>query len=71
MNSRELAVISTAVVFGAFASSLAFRLFFSGRGKEHPTKDDLSANGVVSSRSSSQNEFDPSKRKGFVVESPI
>ncbi|XP_068305189.1 uncharacterized protein [Pyrus communis] len=47
MNCRELALVSTAAVFGALASALTCRFFFSNP-KRQSAKLDLSKNGVVS-----------------------
>ncbi|KAB2609121.1 deoxycytidylate deaminase-like [Pyrus ussuriensis x Pyrus communis] len=65
MNSRELALVSTAAVFGALASALTCRFFFSNPRRQSP-KLDLSKNGVVSRKCSSQSPFDPSKREGYL-----
>lgn len=64
MNSRELALVSTATVFGALASALAFRFFLSP--KKHFPQTNPSQNGVVSQNRSSRSPFDPSKRTGSV-----
>lgn len=70
MNSRELALVSTAAVFGALASALTCRFFFSNPKRQSP-KLDLSRNGAVSGKCSSQSPFDPSKREGLVSKFPI
>ncbi|PON72137.1 Deoxycytidylate deaminase-related [Trema orientale] len=65
MSPRELTLVSTATIFGALASALAYRFFFFN----HPKKShglDSSLNGVVSRNRSSQSPFDPSKRKGYL-----
>jgi hypothetical protein len=61
MNSRELALVSTATVFGALASAFAFRIFLNPKKKQFPQTH----NGVVSTKIS-PNPFDPSKRKESV-----
>ena len=61
MNSRELALVSTATVFGALASAFAFRIFLNPKKKQFPQTH----NGVVSTKAS-PNPFDPSKRKESV-----
>ncbi|XP_062030059.1 uncharacterized protein LOC133745916 [Rosa rugosa] len=66
MNSRELTLVSTATVFGALASALAIRVFFTKPKKQSP-KLNSSQNGVVSRKCSSQSPFDPSKRKGYLT----
>ncbi|ONI07975.1 hypothetical protein PRUPE_5G150900 [Prunus persica] len=65
MNSRELALVSTATVFGALASALACRFLLSNP-KKQSTKLDSSENGPVPRKYSSQSPFDPSKRKGYL-----
>ncbi|TXG54370.1 hypothetical protein EZV62_019626 [Acer yangbiense] len=65
MNSRELTLVSTATVFGALASALAFRFFFFNP-KKYFSRINSPHNDVVSSKSSSPNPFDPSKRKGYL-----
>lgn len=65
MNSRELALVSTATVFGALASALAFRFFLIP--KSHFSRTSSSRNGVVSNKSTSRSPFDPSKRQGSVL----
>ncbi|CAI9787322.1 unnamed protein product [Fraxinus pennsylvanica] len=63
MNSREIALVSTATIFGAVASAIVFRRFFYSN---RPNKR-LSANCVVDGRKPSpQNPFDPTKRKGYL-----
>uniref|UniRef100_A0A5B7B9A2 dCMP deaminase n=1 Tax=Davidia involucrata TaxID=16924 RepID=A0A5B7B9A2_DAVIN len=64
MNSREIALISTATVFGAVASAIAIRFFFNP--KKHFSGIDSSLNGVAERKASSQSPFDPSKRKGYL-----
>ncbi|KAG2678535.1 hypothetical protein I3760_11G007000 [Carya illinoinensis] len=64
MNSRELALVSTATVFGALASALAFRFFLIP--KSHFSRTSSSRNGVVSNKSTSRSPFDPSKRQGYL-----
>ncbi|KAK1567399.1 hypothetical protein Q3G72_011658 [Acer saccharum] len=65
MNSRELTLVSTATVFGALASALAFRFFFFNP-KKYFSRINSPHNDIVSSKSSSPNPFDPSKRKGYL-----
>lgn len=67
MNCRDLTLVSSATVVGALASALAFRFYFSP--KKGFLFNDLSRNGVTHERSSPQNPYDPSKRKGSVKES--
>ncbi|PON77301.1 Deoxycytidylate deaminase-related [Parasponia andersonii] len=65
MSPRELTLVSTATIFGALASALAYRFFFFNHPKKsHPLDSPL--NGVVSRNRSSQSPFDPSKRKGYL-----
>ena len=64
MNSREVAIVTTATVFGALASAIALRFFYLP--KKHAQKTNSSENGIVSNDRSSRNPFDPSKRKGLV-----
>lgn len=63
MNSRELTLLSTASLFGAVASALAFRFFFFNSRKHFSRINSLSQNGAACSP---PNPFDPSKRKGWV-----
>lgn len=64
MNSRDLALVSTATVFGALASALAFRFFFNPRRLFFQTN--ISQNGAVLKKCSSRSPFDPSKREGYL-----
>lgn len=64
MNTRELALVSTAAVLGAVASAFTFRLFFNP--KKSRTRIDSSSNGVFPDRRSSQSPFDPSKRECYL-----
>ncbi|XP_028765070.1 deoxycytidylate deaminase isoform X2 [Neltuma alba] len=64
MNSREVAVLSSAAVFGALASAIAFRFFFFP--KHHQSKFNSSQNGTVLKNRSSRDPFDPSKRKEYL-----
>ncbi|KAJ0111814.1 hypothetical protein Patl1_01218 [Pistacia atlantica] len=66
MNSRELTLVSTATIFGALASALAYRLLFSNP-KKHFSRIDASGNGDVAKKCASQSPFDPSKRKGYLT----
>ncbi|CAI9754639.1 unnamed protein product [Fraxinus pennsylvanica] len=60
MNSRDIVLVSTATIFGAAASAIAFRRFFLSN---CPNKH-FSANGVVDGKKlSPQNPYDPIKRK--------
>ncbi|XP_050224178.1 uncharacterized protein LOC126673903 [Mercurialis annua] len=62
MNSREFVLVSTATIFGALASALAARFFFSNQKKHnHP-----SLNGVISKKCSARCPFDPSKRNEYL-----
>ncbi|KAI5417291.1 uncharacterized protein LOC127074070 [Lathyrus oleraceus] len=63
MNSRELSLVATATLVGAFASAIALRFFH--RSQTHPSKSKTnpSQNGTVSS---STDPFDPSKRKEYL-----
>ncbi|XP_022865146.1 deoxycytidylate deaminase-like isoform X2 [Olea europaea var. sylvestris] len=63
INSREIVLVSTATIFGAAASAIAFhRFFYSNRLNKR-----FSANGVVDGRKPSpRNPFDPTKRKGYL-----
>ncbi|XP_010249019.1 PREDICTED: deoxycytidylate deaminase isoform X2 [Nelumbo nucifera] len=64
MNSRELALVSTAAVLGAAAYAMAIRFLFN------PKRDfyriESTQNGTVVKKSPSQSPFDPSKRKGYL-----
>lgn len=62
MNSRELALVSTATVFGALASAFALHFFINPKKKHFPKTH----NGVVPANCSPPNPFDPSKRKESV-----
>ncbi|KGN64411.1 deoxycytidylate deaminase [Cucumis sativus] len=64
MNSRDLALVSTAAVLSAFTSAIACRFFFSP--KKHRSRFDLSRNGALLNNGSSRCPFDPSKREGFL-----
>nr|ABK93812.1 unknown [Populus trichocarpa] len=69
MNSRELALVSTATVFGALASAFAVRfLYFSNSNsrKRLLSKTKSVPNGDVSKKCSIQSQFDPSKRKEYL-----
>ncbi|XP_021905600.1 deoxycytidylate deaminase [Carica papaya] len=66
MNSRDLGVVSTATIFGALASALAFRFFFLNPKWHNSHRTASSQNGVVSPKLSSLDPFDPSKRKGYL-----
>ncbi|KAL5064465.1 hypothetical protein RYX36_026202 [Vicia faba] len=56
MNSRELSLVATATLVGAFASAIALRFF-------HQSKTNPTQNGTISS---STDPFDTSKRKGYL-----
>ncbi|KAJ9676628.1 hypothetical protein PVL29_021910 [Vitis rotundifolia] len=69
MNSREVALVSAATIFGALASTLAIRFFFTNHKNYFSGKhsSQSSQNGVVSTKTaSSQSPFDPSKRRGYL-----
>ncbi|KAJ0054535.1 hypothetical protein Pint_01180 [Pistacia integerrima] len=66
MNSRELTLVSTATIFGALASALAYRLLFSNP-KKYFSRIDASRNGDVAKKCTPQSPFDPSKRKGYLT----
>jgi dCMP deaminase len=69
MNSRELALVSTATVFGALASAFAVRfLYFSNSNSRKRLLSQTKSvpNGDVSKKCSIQSQFDPSKRKELV-----
>ncbi|KAJ8752597.1 hypothetical protein K2173_005486 [Erythroxylum novogranatense] len=63
MNFRDLLLVSTATVFGALTSALAFRLFFFSDSKRYSST--IVKRGT-SKKLSSQCPFDPSKRKGYL-----
>ncbi|KAH1074694.1 hypothetical protein J1N35_027022 [Gossypium stocksii] len=65
MNCRDVALVSTATIFGALASAFAYYTFFSNPSKPS-SRINSSANGDVSKQRSSQDPFDPSKRKGYL-----
>ncbi|XP_054807651.1 uncharacterized protein LOC129309916 [Prosopis cineraria] len=64
MNSREVAALSSAAVFGVLASAIAFRFFFFP--KQHQSKTNSSQIGTVLKNCSTRDPFDPSKRKGYL-----
>lgn len=64
MNTKELALVSTATIIGAVASALTIRFFFNP--KKHFARIVTSPDGVVVEKASSQSPFDPCKRKGLV-----
>ncbi|CAK7336719.1 unnamed protein product [Dovyalis caffra] len=68
MNSRELALVSTATVFGALASAFAVRYFYFSNGNSRRQFSKLNSvpNGGVSKKCSSRSPFDPSKRKEYL-----
>lgn len=67
MNSRDLVLASTATIFGAVISTIAFHFMSSSskakRNKRSPVEL-LEQNGLH--KSSSHSPFDPSKRKGYL-----
>ncbi|KAE8720176.1 Deoxycytidylate deaminase [Hibiscus syriacus] len=65
MNCRDVALVSIATIFGAFASAFAYHTFFSIPSKKS-SPINSSQNGDVSKKRSSQDPFDPSKRKGYL-----
>ncbi|XP_017973785.1 PREDICTED: deoxycytidylate deaminase [Theobroma cacao] len=65
MNSREVALVSTATFVGALASAFAYHLFLSSP-KKQSSRADSSRNGVVSKNRPCQDPFDTSKRKGYL-----
>ncbi|CAK9158769.1 unnamed protein product [Ilex paraguariensis] len=65
MNSREMVLVSTATLFGAFASAMAMRFFFNPK-KHLCSTINSESNGVVGRKNSTQSPFDPSKRKGYL-----
>ncbi|RVW52549.1 Deoxycytidylate deaminase [Vitis vinifera] len=69
MNSREVALVSAATIFGALASTLAIRFFFTNPKNYFSGKHSSQngQNGVVSTKTAhSQSPFDPSKRRGYL-----
>lgn len=60
MNSREIALFSTAAVLGAVASAVAISRFCNLR----ELKNRCSQNGVVAKKPSRPDPFDTEKRKG-------
>ncbi|XP_043723398.1 deoxycytidylate deaminase [Telopea speciosissima] len=64
MNSKEIALVSAATIFGAVASAIAIRFFFNP--KKHLSRIVSAPNGVIAEKSQSQSPFDPSKRKGYL-----
>ncbi|KAK4264520.1 hypothetical protein QN277_025682 [Acacia crassicarpa] len=64
MNSRDVAVFSSAAVFGALASAISFRFFFFP--KQHRSNFNSSQNGTVLKNLSARDPFDPSKRKEYL-----
>jgi dCMP deaminase len=68
MNSRELALVSTATVFGALASAFAVRFYSSNsNSRKQFSKINSVPDGDVSKKCSSQSPFDPSKRKELLT----
>ncbi|OMO84101.1 CMP/dCMP deaminase, zinc-binding protein [Corchorus capsularis] len=65
MNSRDVALVSTATFIGALASAFAYHLFSSSP-KKQSSRIDSSGNCVVSGNRSSQDPYDSSKRKGYL-----
>ncbi|KAL6319539.1 hypothetical protein AAG906_014215 [Vitis piasezkii] len=69
MNSREVALVSAATIFGALASTLAIRFFFTNPKNYFSGKhfSQNGQNGVISTKTAhSQSPFDPSKRRGYL-----
>ncbi|XP_034908970.1 uncharacterized protein [Populus alba] len=67
MNSRELALVSTATVFGALASAFAVCFYSSnGNSRKQFSKINSVPDCDVSKKCSSQSPFDPSKRKEYL-----
>lgn len=66
INSRDLALFSTATVIGALASALALRFFFSSP-KSSSYHFDSSSNGVDPQECLFPDPFDPSKRKRYLT----
>ncbi|RVX17879.1 putative deoxycytidylate deaminase [Vitis vinifera] len=69
MNSREVALVSAATIFGALASTLAIRFFFTNPKNYFSGKHSSQngQNGVLSTKTAhSQSPFDPSKRRGYL-----
>lgn len=64
MKCREATLVATATVFGALASAIALRFFYRSHSKKHPTNP--WQNDIVSSKRSSRDPFDPSKREGYL-----
>ncbi|CAK9183175.1 unnamed protein product [Ilex paraguariensis] len=60
-----MVLVSTATLFGAFASAMAMRFFFNPKKHLFSTINSES-NGVVGRKNSTQSPFDPSKRKGYL-----
>ncbi|KAJ9559535.1 hypothetical protein OSB04_004695 [Centaurea solstitialis] len=65
MNSRDLALISTAAIAGAVASAIAIRLLANPRKKPSSAAASNSA-AVLRRNSSSGDPYDPSKRNGYL-----
>ncbi|XP_058093202.1 uncharacterized protein LOC131239493 isoform X2 [Magnolia sinica] len=68
MNSRELALISTAAMFGAVASAIAIRFFLNPNKKPsfHCLQSSSSTLNDIVEKPPKQCPFDPSKRKGYL-----
>ncbi|XP_059643843.1 uncharacterized protein LOC132285667 [Cornus florida] len=68
MNSRDLALISTASLFGAVVSAIATRFFFNPNKKQFSRMDSSLHDDVPEKITSSHTHspFDPSKRKGYL-----
>ncbi|KAL6973039.1 dCMP deaminase [Sarracenia purpurea var. burkii] len=60
MNSREVALISTATLLGAAASAIAIRFFFS------PSSSRTKCFSNVENKTVARCPFDPSKREGYL-----
>ncbi|XP_010550731.1 PREDICTED: deoxycytidylate deaminase [Tarenaya hassleriana] len=67
MNSRDLALVSTAAIFGALTSAVAFRFFPLNLRKPNSRRTASTQNGELSRRFPAQDPFDPSKRKGYLT----
>lgn len=65
MNSRDLTLISTAAIAGAIASAIAIRFVVNPRKKKLSAATSTS-DVVVWKNSSSDDPYDPSKRKGYL-----
>ncbi|GMH16731.1 hypothetical protein Nepgr_018572 [Nepenthes gracilis] len=64
MNSKDMALVSSATLIGAVTSAIVV-LFFTNRKKQFNGKDSGS-NNIIPEKISRNDPFDPSKRRGYL-----